>query len=105
MRFDKKLIVRLAVGSSLLAATRFPYCSNEDLLRSPIGLVNPCGSVLNCDPNDYVNLVSGVNRALDGSLGPADFCTISYYCGPQPQVERPIQNPDGTSTSPGFTEP
>lgn len=94
-----KLLKKLAVGGVLIAVGRFPYCSNYDLLANPLAGVNPCGTLLNCDPtgitNDagrsmYRNLVASVNQAVNGTLGPQDYCTIPYMCGTQDQVMEPV---------------
>ena len=97
MKFSK-LVKQLAVGGTLLAIGRFPYCSNYDLLNNPLAGVNPCGTILNCDPygnttdqgrSMYSNLVASVNQAVNGTLGPQDYCTIPYMCGTQTTVMPP----------------
>lgn len=70
-----RVIVRILVVAPLLAGTVYgPSCLETTLLA-----LNPCGTVLDCDPADYYAIIWPVITAPDYDRDPS--CTIPYACG------------------------
>lgn len=74
-----KLVVAIA---SLGAVYQIPGCNGTvNFLRN----LNPCGSVLACDPVNYRFLTSGYEGpGIDVNIDPA--CTFPPFCGNDPFV-------------------
>lgn len=72
-----KLSAAGAVGGMLLANG----CGVTNLLSS----INPCGTILNCDPDTFSYLTSGYEGpGVDTSVD--IFCVFPPYCDDQPIV-------------------
>ena len=67
----------LAVGGTCL---QVGGCNAFELLSSAVSSINPCGTILACDPQEYAFLKSGIDGpGTDPDIDP--FCVFPPFCG------------------------
>lgn len=85
MRHPVRLIRTLALVGTLGACYQIPGCGLSGL-RNLITGINPCGTILACDPREFEFITSGyrgpgVNPAID------PYCVFPPFCS---QAQDPI---------------
>lgn len=70
------LAIMLSVGGTCL---QIGGCNLFGLATNAIASINPCGTILVCDPQQYEFLTSGIDSpGLRPSIDP--FCTFPPFC-------------------------
>lgn len=79
LRLQKRIMTLtavLAVGGSCLG---LGGCNSFELLASAVGSINPCGTILACDPQEYAFIRSGIDGpGLRPDIDP--FCVFPPFC-------------------------
>ena len=80
MRLSRKTLLTfataLATGGTCL---QIGGCSILGLATSAVSSINPCGTILDCDPQEYEFLTSGIDGpGVRPSIDP--FCTYPPFC-------------------------
>lgn len=70
------MVTVLAVGGSCF---QVGGCNAFELLSSAVSNINPCGTILACNPQEYAFLRSGIDGpGLNADVDP--FCVFPPFC-------------------------
>jgi hypothetical protein len=78
-RMQQRLMVLAAIMAVGGTCLQVGGCNTYELLSSAVSSINPCGTILACDPREYAFIKSGIDgHGTDPELDP--YCTFPPFC-------------------------